>query len=227
MDYMLRRPIYDFFRMNQDSSDPTEPQITYTRLFKRGYVTLITDDLLVHDPVRSLLIIRNFHKDNLVRSQKNRVNKLYFRPQILRFVETLAKAANESGKDERISYMELYALLYQLTFPTTKIEGTDEAISLVEEIPLIVSEDGAGWEDYDQLWNDDPAGATEFLVQMFIAWTLMQVEELRRYSIILPAGKAKAEDPRLKKWNEEFKHVWAVGPDLYQESLKTGLPPSK
>ncbi|KAF2156212.1 hypothetical protein K461DRAFT_318808 [Myriangium duriaei CBS 260.36] len=182
MLFALWRSNINFFRL--DVFDPIdEIRSTCTRIFPRGLALLVTDDAIIHEAHYTLDLIEHFHRGVFQTPTCDRKNRLFFRPGILDFVMGLGLAATDNSKKEL--YFRMTQLLHDLLRPWT--HPKDPAPFDAE--PLIVSSDeGTNYPlvEYASSWGEHPKRATYLLVQVFVLWSLTQVEDLRRFGVIVP-----------------------------------------
>ncbi|KAG8625863.1 hypothetical protein KVT40_006264 [Elsinoe batatas] len=165
-------------------------RMTLIRIFSRGYAALVVDEVFIEEPHRALTIVQKFAAE-LEKSKTNSVppNCLVVRPGIMEMLTDL----RERGKSDDLKtkyYTQIGKLLLPLVYPYL-LNMNDSGMDRGEYRPSLKLPTNQELPDYHVLASQNQAKATSALVAYFCQFTLSKVDQLSRFSVILPkyAGK--------------------------------------
>ena len=173
------------------------------RLFPTGDLVLLTDDLLQQKPAQALSVIDAFIKTMTPKPRGARNERLVFRPGMLAFVSKLMDVSDQ--QDVRVKlYLRIISLI--------ESERKDGVIpgSRSASFVSLPAEDAPA---YAGLWEADERKATDWLVNWFAGWCVLQRERFGRFTVV--SGRSG------EAWAKKYQHINAWTPEKYVSRRKT------
>jgi len=203
----LHEGSFNHFQLGIDAALQDHPQArtvySCIRLFPHGDLVLLPDDLLFHEPAKALQIVKLFHTNLKPKPIGGRNERLVFRPGLRELLAELIVR-----EDEQATRVELYLEITKLYNKYEKIKFPG---SIQPKHVNIVSEPIQSAPKYAAMWAEDEAKATNWLVEWFAGWCLLQRERFRRFTIIASNDKGEAA----MKWKRHYQHVAVWSPEKY------------
>ncbi|PNS14462.1 hypothetical protein CAC42_3748 [Sphaceloma murrayae] len=215
---------FNHFRMDWDAGNS---RYHYTRLFPGGSATLITDEVFVKEPAAALKAVKSHYIRSKEGKDRLEDSRLYVRPDVLDMVAHLRQEADRQGDKHKTSqYLLLGSVLMDLLYPWARAEiDTDDDIHVDhdgDEVRaakgLVVSPSLHDFADYQKMSLRHPKRATSSLVRLFCDWALDQIENLRRFYVILPSKYVEVEGKSSSEEGEIFTPTSPFTPRTPRES---------
>ncbi|KAF2219358.1 hypothetical protein BDZ85DRAFT_45608 [Elsinoe ampelina] len=165
-------------------------RMTLTRIFTRGYAALIVDEVFIEEPHRALTIVQKFAAE-LEKSKTNSVppNCLVVRPGIMEMLTELMERAKSDDLKTKY-YTQIGKLMLPLVYPYL-LNMNESGMNGAEYQPSLKLPTITELPEYHVLASQNQAKATSALVAYFCQFALSKVDQLSKFSVILPkyAGK--------------------------------------
>ncbi|KAF4556737.1 Hypothetical protein D9617_1g086170 [Elsinoe fawcettii] len=186
----LHRSSFNHFRLHYsviDAAGTIRRHWSLSRLFPWGYAALLTDEVFVQDPQGALQIIKHLDAE-MTKSGQEFIppSCIYVRPGILDFISDLLNKS-KSDKIKAKYYQQLGQLMTSMVFTHLRPDAdlvTDDEDD--DKRPMLKIPSSDELPDYHSLAAKEPSRAVSQLIDHFSQWTLTQVENLRKFSVILP-----------------------------------------
>ncbi|PPJ56995.1 hypothetical protein CBER1_00594 [Cercospora berteroae] len=197
-----------------------KPAFGCTRILALGNAVFLSDDLLVYHPERATEIIQNFLDANSFKPEGAEANKILARPGLKQF---LFKNFIDCEKPHE-RWLRLYGAVCDLCPP--EMEDGEESPNPLPNANLI-SVDPELLPSFDGLWEKDEAAATDFMINWFAGWALLNTSRFRRFVVCyLPRAASSNEDPKevandieSRGWTEKYQHISVLTPDQVAKQI--------
>ncbi|KAL4821576.1 hypothetical protein BDW67DRAFT_151074 [Aspergillus spinulosporus] len=195
------------------------------RLFPHGGIFLLTEDLIVREPVAAMIILQWFYEWS--KKKYPGLWKIMLRPNILNWLTNRMKVADDSQK---CRWLAIYHLVKQLGFcPTNSLLSSFERSweGVVISPPALPKYGFRTANDSPEIPKDcnQEQRNADHLGEFFAGYSLVHAHRFRRFYIITALEPLE----RWKKWQhvtvsgyQEFFHSHNVKPELIYERLSKG-----
>lgn len=194
-----------------------QPQFACHRMFPQGRVVFITDDVFVRHPEKATQVIGAFlEKQDIRPAAARESNRIATRPGLKDWIFNLAlektsvrgRRDNRDNRDNR--WWELYKMVARLC-----PQEDEDPWDLSQPLPhsSLVSISPELLPAFQKMWETNPTAATDFMVNWFAGWAIMNAHQFRRFEIChVPdlAGDVMLDpeaiaDPR--GWSKKYQHL--------------------
>lgn len=218
----LTLPLTDF--------EDAQTAFSCQRLFPHGAAVFITDGVLMHHPGKAADVIEAVYNSNKSKPSQGSRTKVVMRPGIREFLSNLALVRTEDRGRTDDRWLRLLDVVRQMTPPEFDL---DHAPGNPGEKSDIVSLPPEQLPTFGELWQTDQDAATDFIVNWYAGWSILNAENIRRFTICNetpPTGKTVIDenmrvveqpgetDP--KGWGKEYQHLLVVQPSWWLKKLK-------
>ncbi|KAL4748879.1 hypothetical protein BDW72DRAFT_179481 [Aspergillus terricola var. indicus] len=195
------------------------------RLFPHGGIILLTEDLIVREPVAAMIILQWFYEWS--KKKYPGLWKIMLRPNILNWLTNQLKLADDSQK---CRWLAIYHLVKQLGFnPTNNLLSSffrswEDVVISPSALPKYGFRTANDSPEIPKDCTQEQRNA-DHLGEFFAGYSLVHAHRFRRFYIITALEPLE----RWKKWQhvtvsgyQEFFQSHSVKPELIQERLFKG-----
>ncbi|CBF89670.1 putative Chromo domain protein Chp1p [Aspergillus nidulans FGSC A4] len=194
------------------------------RLFPHGGIFLLTEDLIVHEPVAAMIILQWFYEWS--KKKYPGLWKIMLRPNILNWLTNQMKLADYSQQSR---WLAVHHLVKQLGFcstsnPLSSYESWEGVVISPPALPKYGFRTADDSLEIPKNCSQEQRNA-DHLSEFFAGYSLVHAHRFRRFYIITALEPLE----RWKKWQhvtvsgyQEFFHSHDVKPELIQERLSKG-----
>ena len=160
--------------------DDREPSFGCTRYFPHGTVYFITDDVLVYHPENATDLIRTFLERHKHKPEGGENDRIVARPGVKTWLFRLAQTrfAESGGQDIRMTV--LYEALCRLC-PVEDEDPHDPPNPASTSMLISVPPDT--FPRIEKLWEKDESAATDYMVNWFAGWSVMNASRFRKFIV--------------------------------------------
>ncbi|KAI5207834.1 hypothetical protein E4T39_01705 [Aureobasidium subglaciale] len=201
-----------------------------TRLFPRGTLTLITDDVFKNQPTLALRVLTAF-VGYKTKPEGGRNDRIYCRPGILAWLAELVDEDREKSLlPEDSPRVKCWQLACELL--GTPVADNNRNPFRVDMAPpsMLYSPPKSEIPTYGPLWDSSEEEATDFLVGWFAGHCVDECENYRRFHVLYEQhGTSAAQTPGLlqpdnpkdpREWMKKFTHLKVTTPARYMVHLE-------
>ena len=213
---------YNHFQLGKDDyllhNDEAATKYSCVRLFPQGTVSLFTDDVFVYHPRKSLEILRKIKATNDLRPTYDRSHRILTRPGIQAFLLQLFEDEQVGRHHDKSDRLKLYLIFDEMMTDKRPLDESDKPSQ-----PFVVSPPVAEMPEYAKLWDANEANATDYLVEYFAGWCLLEKESFRRFMVIHQAKDAPDYTPggirnhQAEVWMEKYQHINIYTPEKWKK----------
>ncbi|KAH0341713.1 hypothetical protein KCU83_g9559, partial [Aureobasidium melanogenum] len=196
-----------------------------TRLFPRGTLTLITDDVFKYHPAQALQVLEIF-EGYKAKPEGGRNDRIYCRPGILSWLAELIDEDREKGTlNEDSPRVKCWQLVCELLGTPVADNSRNPFRSDIKPPSMLYSPPKSEMPEYSSMWDSSEQEATEFLVNWFAGNAIDECENYRRFNVLYEQhDTSAAQTPGLmqpdnpkdpKEWMKKYTHIRVTTPARY------------
>ncbi|KAG9956718.1 hypothetical protein KCU61_g9627, partial [Aureobasidium melanogenum] len=196
-----------------------------TRLFPRGTLTLITDDIFKYHPAQTLQVLEIF-EGYKAKPERGRNDRIYCRPGILAWLAELIDEDRERGTlNEDSPRVKCWQLVCELLGTPVADNSRNPFRSDMKPPSMLYSPPKSEMPEYSSMWDSSEQEATEFLVNWFAGNAIDECENYRRFNVLYEQhDTSAAQTPGLmqpdnpkdpKEWMKKYTHIRVTTPARY------------
>ncbi|KAG9558741.1 hypothetical protein KCU71_g12144, partial [Aureobasidium melanogenum] len=196
-----------------------------TRLFPRGTLTLITDDIFKYHPAQALQVLEIF-EGYKAKPEGGRNDRIYCRPGILAWLAELIDEDRERGTlNEDSPRVKCWQLVCELLGTPVADNSRNPFRSDMKPPSMLYSPPKSEMPEYSSMWDSSEQEATEFLVNWFAGNAIDECENYRRFNVLYEQhDTSAAQTPGLmqpdnpkdpKEWMKKYTHIRVTTPARY------------
>jgi len=193
-----------------------------TRLFPRGTLTLITDDIFKHDPAHALQVLR-IYEGYKVKPEGGRTDRIYCRPGILAWLAELIDEEREKGNlAEDSPRVKCWQLVCELLGTPVADNSRNPFRSDMKPPAMLYSPPKSEMPEYGPLWDSSEEEAADHLVNWFAGHAIEECENYRRFNVLYEQhgalfartpGLMQSENPKdPREWMKKYTHIKITTP---------------
>ncbi|KAF2810741.1 uncharacterized protein BDZ99DRAFT_570065 [Mytilinidion resinicola] len=181
-------------------------QFACIKLFPLGSLMLITDDVFAHLPKEAWNLVQAFMKHRLLKNLPEEFplsHKLVGRPGLINWLQDLVEKHKGEAKEVHDARVRLSEAFRNELVPAQYIDPLYGDQYVPNKCAQVISWAPTNWPDYHTLWEENPAKATDELVDWFADDICTSEASHYRRFIVCHTFK-------MSKWLGEYAHLLDV-----------------